>query len=347
MSKENKIKNFNPSGVGLANDHFIGLPFEEEDASVVLYSVPWDVTVSYKDGTASGPENILRASSQLDLYDEDVADAWKIGLYMRPSDVAWFRQNREIRSQAVNYIEWLEEGSPEDNTVYMDEIKTAINTACLHVKNRVKQEVSVLLEKGKLVGLIGGDHSSPLGYLEALAQRHEHFGILQIDAHMDLRKAYEGFTYSHASIFYNAMQLPQITKLVQCGIRDFCEEEVNFAKADQRVTVFFEKDIRNHLYKGGTFDSLCAKMIESLPKKVYVSFDIDGLNPNLCPNTGTPVAGGFELQEVFYLFRKLMESGRELIGFDLCEVGGEGEWDGNVGARVAYKLANLLGKGRG
>jgi agmatinase len=59
------------------------------------------------------------------------------------------------------------------------------------------------------------------------------------------------------------------------------------------------------------------------------------------------VAGGFELQEVFYLFRKLMESGRELIGFDLCEVGGEGEWDGNVGARVAYKLANLLGRERG
>ena len=171
-----KIQNFNPNGVGLNNDHFIGLPFEEEDARVVLFSVPWDVTVSYSDGTASGPDNILRASPQLDLYDEDVPDAWKIGLYMRPLDKAWARRNRELRSKALDYIEWLEEGSPSGNEVYMEEHRSAVNAACLELKNWVKEEVKALLEKGQLVGLVGGDHSTPLGYLEALAERHEDFG---------------------------------------------------------------------------------------------------------------------------------------------------------------------------
>ncbi len=344
MNKQEKIASFNPSGVGLNNNHFIGLPFEEEDANVVLFSVPWDVTVSYNDGTANGPENILKASPQLDLYDEDVPDAWKIGLFMRRASEEWYSRNKELRAEALDYIEWLEMGSSTGKEVEMENRRSAINKACLDLKKWVKSETNTLLEKGKLVGLVGGDHSTPLGFLEALAERHEDFGILQIDAHMDLRKAYEGFVYSHASVFYNALQLPQITKLVQVGIRDYCEEEIAFAKEDDRVQVFYEKDIRTHMFRGGTFASLCAKMVEALPQKVYISFDIDGLDPKLCPGTGTPVPGGFELQEVFYLFRQIIASGRDLIGFDVCEVAGEGEWDGNVGARVVYKLANLLGR---
>ena len=86
---------------------------------------------------------------------------------------------------------------------------------------------------------------------------------------------------------------------------------------------------------------LCREIINHLPEKVYISFDIDGLDPKLCPNTGTPVPGGLELEQVYCLFRELVNSGREIIGFDVCEVG-DAEWDGNVGARIVYKLANLL-----
>ncbi|MFT4667218.1 MAG: agmatinase, partial [Gammaproteobacteria bacterium] len=262
MNKQEKIASFDPSGIGFNNDHFVGLPFKEDDASVVLFPVPWDVTVSYNDGTVKGPDNILSASPQLDLYDEDVPDAWKMGLFMRPSNKEWAARNKELRAKALSYIEWLEEGSPSGNEAEMEARRRKINAACLDLKDWVKEETSALLERGKRVGLIGGDHSTPLGFLEALAERHEDFGILQIDAHMDLRKAYEGFDYSHASIFYNALQLPQITKLVQVGIRDYCEEEIALAKEDDRVQVFHEKDIRTHLYMGGTFASLCAKMIE-------------------------------------------------------------------------------------
>ena len=83
--------------------------------------------------------------------------------------------------------------------------------------------------------------------------------------------------------------------------------------------------------------------MSQLPQQVYISFDIDGLDRKLCPDTGTPVPGGFELEEIFYLFKKILESGRTLVGFDLCEVGvGENDWNANVGARTLFKLCNLL-----
>src|SRR5699024_6854586 len=98
-----------------------------------------------------------------------------------------------------------------------------------------------LLEAGKIPAVLGGDHSTPYGLMRALATQHpEGWGILQIDAHADLRVAYEGFTYSHASIMYNALQLPAVKKLVQVGIRDICGEEVDIArKNSQRVQIFY------------------------------------------------------------------------------------------------------------
>ena len=102
------------------------------------------------------------------------------------------------------------------------------------------------------------------------------------------------------------------------------------------------------LFEGRTWDSICREMIQELPDKVYISFDIDGLDPKLCPNTGTPVPGGFSFQQAMYLIRKVVESGREIIGFDLCEVapGDEGDWDANVGARVLYRLNNFMNLSR-
>ncbi|NRA49325.1 MAG: arginase family protein, partial [Phaeodactylibacter sp.] len=100
-SKAEKIKNFDPNGVGLQNGHFIGLPFNESEASIVLFPVPWDVTVSYGAGTATGPSNILEASPQLDLLDPDVPDAWKAGLYMRTPDPSWLERSQQIRPIAA------------------------------------------------------------------------------------------------------------------------------------------------------------------------------------------------------------------------------------------------------
>jgi len=194
--------------------------------------------------------------------------------------------------------------------------------------------------------LVGGDHSGPLGFFKAIGEKHGDFGILQIDAHLDLREAYEGFNYSHASIMFNALsEIPQLTRLVQVGIRDFGGDEMEYLKKfNDRIKVYFDKEIRNRQYEGETWKLIVDEIVENLPPKVFISFDIDGLDRKLCPFTGTPVPGGFELEQVFYLFSKVAKSGRAIIGFDLNEVGigGDTDWDANVGARVLYKLCNLM-----
>ena len=113
--------------------------------------------------------------------------------------------------------------------------------------------------------------------------------------------------------------------------------------SNNRVVVFYDRTMKERLYEGEIWKKIADEIVDQLPEKVYISFDIDGLDPKLCPHTGTPVMGGLETEQLFYLFRKILASGREFIGFDLNEVGvSTSEWDENVGARVLYKLCNLL-----
>lgn len=349
MTKAEKIARFDPSGVGLKNGHFIGLPFDEDDASIIIMPVPWDVTVSYVDGTATAGQNILEASAQLDLYDPDIPDAWKMGIYMRHIDLVWLNRNEELRPVSDGYIDFLENGGHPAFNQEMAGILEEINHACLALKTWVFQETSLLLRKGKRVGIVGGEHSVAQGYLEAVAQHFGDFGVLCIDAHLDLREDYEGFTFSHASFCFNALKINEIKKIVQVGVRDFCEEELAWANnAGSRIKTWYDHHIREEMFNGTTFRKICKRIVSDLPQKVYISFDIDGLKPSLCPNTGTPVPGGLEFEEAVYLLKMVVESGREIVGFDLCEVAGiENEWDGNVGARILYKLCNLMGKSAG
>ncbi len=347
MSRESKIQNFNPNGVGLRNNHFIGLPFEEEDAQIVLIPVPWDLTVSFKNGTHSGPQNILEASYQLDLYDDYVEDAWKIGIYLRDVDEQLLSKNNKWRPTAENYIAALE--SEVEISEELSAEMASINQVCQEMLDTVEAQCSAILASPKLFGIIGGDHSVALAGINACAKKYESFGILQIDAHMDLRKAYEGFTYSHASIFYNAIQNKAVSQLVQVGIRDYCQEEADFITThNQRIKLFSDNDIQEALLEGKSFKHVCTAIIEALPMDVYVSFDIDGLMPTFCPNTGTPVPGGLSFSQAKYLLKQLVESGRRIIGFDLCEVAGIGHaYDANVGARLTYLLCNYMGKSHG
>ena len=125
------------------------------------------------------------------------------------------------------------------------------------------------MNQGKKWCFLGGDHSTPLGYYQALATKYDNFGILHLDAHMDLRIAYEGF-YSHASIMYNTLQIPQVSKIVQVGIRDFCEQEVEVALKD-RVLVHTDMDLKQEAFEGKTWQQQCDHIIASLPEKVCIS----------------------------------------------------------------------------
>ncbi|WP_018477798.1 agmatinase family protein [Pontibacter roseus] len=343
-SKEQKIANFDPNGVGDVNGGLFGLPFTIEEAEVVLIPVPWEVTVSYSAGTAAGPQAIADASPQLDLFDPAIRDAWKLGIAMEEVSMDWAATSEQLRQRAESYIEWLEEGSPETDAAEFANVTEEVNQKGMELLQWLKAKASAYLDQGKMVGVVGGDHSTPLGLMHALAERHEEYGILQIDAHADLRVAYEGFQFSHASIMYNALQLPQVKKLVQVGIRDLAQSEAEMAdQSNGRVTVFYDSVLKENMYEGDSWKKECKKIIAQLPQKVYISFDIDGLDPKLCPATGTPVPGGLEFEEAIYLIKALVRSGREIIGFDLCEVApGDSEWNGNVGARLLYKLCNWM-----
>ena len=343
MSKEEKIKKFDANGIGQLNDGMFGLPFSLDECETVLIPVPWEVTVSYGGGTADGPRAILDASYQVDLYDPFVKDAWKKGIGMDALSEEIRAKSDALRAKAESYIEALANGASEQDAV-LKKTSEEITQACLWMNQWVKSRVLHFMNQGKTVGLIGGDHSTPLGMMQALSEKYPQFAVLQIDAHADLRNAYEGFEFSHASIMFNALKLKQIEKLVQVGIRDYCEEELNLIQqSNGRVVTFFDRDIKYAEYVGDSWDRICNRIVNELPQHVYLSFDIDGLDPKLCPNTGTPVAGGFETEQVLFLLEKIVRSGRTFIAFDLNEVSpGETEWDANVAARLIYRIANLV-----
>jgi agmatinase len=342
-NRETILRNFDPSGVGLDNGNLYGLPFDYESAQVIIFGVPWEVTVSYQGGTAKGPEAVLHASPQLDLYDLDNPEGWQQGIYMPPIPDWIYQRNQDLRPLAQQIITATETGQNISNHPDLSQVLKTVNSRCAEVNQWLYEQSKRALNQGKRVGAIGGDHSIPLGLIQALAEAYSNFGILHIDAHADLRHAYQGFQFSHASIMNNVMTLPQVKSLVQVGVRDISHGEVETISTSQgRITAHYDSNLKQARYQGITWQELCDRIITPLPQQVYVSFDVDGLDPKLCPHTGTPVPGGLELEETFCLLRTIIKSGREIIGFDLSEVGHH-EWDGNVGARIIYKLCNLMG----
>jgi len=350
MTKKEKIKNFDPNSVGQKSAGIFGLPFTLEECETVLIPVPWEVTVSYGGGTVNGPKAIAEASYQVDLYDPVVKNAWHLGIGMDKEDKAIRAKSSLLRKKAETYIDALANGKDLKTNKALQKTNKEILEGCLWMNKTVKEKVLSYLNKNKIVGLVGGDHSTPLGMMQALAEKFGKFTILQIDAHADLRIAYEGFEFSHASIMYNALKIKEVEKLVQVGIRDYCEEELDIINNSKgRIKTFFDRDIKQTMYNGDSWDRICNRIVSELPGKIYLSFDIDGLDPKLCPNTGTPVAGGFETEQVLFLLEKIVKSGKQIIAFDLNEVtpAKNSDWNENVAARLLYRICNLVAMSNG
>jgi agmatinase len=334
------LENFDPNAASTGDSGIFGLPFEESEARLVYIPVPWEVTTSYGGGTSQGPQAILEASRQVDLYDLDVDRPYRAGLFIRPEseEVAGWNREGKLLAQEI-----IEKGGDIEGDARLEKALARVNDLSGQLNRYVYQQTKSVLDQGKIAAIIGGDHAVPLGAFKAVAEKHGDFGILHFDAHSDTRIAFEGFKYSHASIMYNALQeLPQLKKLVQVGIRDFCEQEIVYCmEQSNRIKIHFDSDLQRARFRGENWDSVTQRILADLPEKVWISFDIDGLDPRFCPNTGTPVPGGLDFGEAVYLIAALAKSGRKIIGFDLNEVspGDSGsEWDGNVGARLLYKL---------
>jgi len=344
MSKATKAKSFDPNSPADPSAQIYGLPFTCEEADIVLVPVPWEVTTSYGGGCSRGPQAIREASLQVDLFHPEFPGLWKRGIAMDEVPKALKQQSATLKKLAALVIDAQTGEKSPKKLAKAAEAMVLINEECAVMNDWVEERCAFWMKQGKLVGLVGGDHSTPLGLFRAQAKRHKKFGILHIDAHLDLRIAYEGFLYSHASIMHNALALPQLERIVSVGIRDFCQQENEvFLKQKDRVRVVRSADIRALQFEGATWRQQCDAIIDALPEKVHVSFDIDGLDPTLCPNTGTPVPGGLAFEEATYLLSRLAAK-RTIIGFDLVEVSpGKDEWDANVGARLLWHLCGVMG----
>jgi len=325
-----------------------GLEVDPADAAVVLIPVPFEATTSYGRGAAQGPRAILEASPQIDLFDLEVGSLEEARIALLPEEPqvqAWNARACELAEPVIEA-----EGAGDDPALL--EATAEVNRIGAELNAWLEAETERWLAGGALVGVVGGDHSVPLGAIRALAKRHPGLGVLHVDAHADQRDAYLGFRYSHASILRNVLaEAPDVAKVVGIGYRDLCREEYDALEQDPRCAAYYDPLLRKRLLAGASWRELVAEAVANLPPRVWVSFDIDGLDPALCPHTGTPVPGGLSFPEACCLLDEVVRSGREIVGFDLCEVAppadGSSEWDGNVGMRVLYKLAGFALRSQG
>lgn len=249
-----------------------------ERARVVVLPVPYEATVSYGKGTARGPAAIIEASQQVELYDREYGcePVWQYGVYTAP---------------ALN----LPAEPPQ--------VMTAIATA-----------VADYARQGKFVLVLGGEHSISLGVAQGLAAAlGGPLTVVQIDAHCDLREAYDGTPYSHAAVARRLLELPGVEQVLQLGIRSLDISEAHFIrKHPDRVRVWFAEDI----HAGGWEAELRARL---QGRRVFLTLDVDGLDPAIVPATGTPEPDGLTWAEALRILRLVGETA-QVLGMDCVEL---------------------------
>lgn len=349
-----------------------GIDCSCESSQIRLLPVPWEGTVTYGRGTAHAPNDILQASEQIDLCDIDLCniasndintnDALNHSNFVNPSNLGIVMmppcpvvESANFRATQIREALSNKSGHSCACSSKNYNLVTELNELSVIVNEQVKKQVIENYGTCKLIGVIGGEHSVAFGALQGISESINKFSVLQVDAHSDTRKAYEGRKFSHASVMRNViLEIPNVTKLIQIGVRDFCQEELEFSKTyKNKISCFYDAHIASELFCGSTWSSIVDKMILELSDLVWVSFDIDGLDPSLCPHTGTPVPGGLSFNQAAFILKAIAHSGRKIIGFDLCEVSNgqtlsnvdlnnrtssADEWDANVGMRILYKL---------
>lgn len=328
---------FDPDAPG-TGDGLFGLSLDPRDALVQVIPVPWEATASYGRGTRHGPAAILHASKQVDLSDADFGEAWRRGIALLDLGDRIARWGDEAEHDAIAVIE--SGGEHPDRAAKVDHLADLVHSV-------VEAEARRILHDGGIPAVLGGDHSTPLGLHRAICEAFPGVGFLHLDAHADLRQAYLGFQYSHASIFHNTLELPGAGRLVGVGWRDLGRAERARIRDDDRIVPFFDEDLGRALEAGTPWVALVDRIVDALPPLVHISVDIDGLDPTLCPSTGTPVPGGLSWRDLQCLLRRVAQA-RRVVGFDLVEVN-PGRWplppgardgiDAIVGARTLFKLA--------
>ncbi len=289
--------------------HFLESEIENsplDNAFFHVIPVPYEHTISYGAGTKLGPSAILKASSQLEVYDpfSDSSPA-KHGIYTHPA----------IKSSAFN---------KEEPQIMFSKLEAATAQA---------------IGYNAIPVILGGEHTVTFGALTALKANYGKFGIVHIDAHADLRDEYDGTIWSHASVMRRALDLD--VRIAQFGTRTYCEDERDVRRA-YNITAYdahLFTDPSNPFPKGKDIETLLPM---DFPNDIYISFDVDGLDPSIIPETGTPVPGGLQLYQSLGLLRHILV-GRNLIGFDVVELAPKenSHVSSFAAATLVYKLMGL------
>lgn len=293
--------------------NFLGLPPELSayaTARVAILPVPYDATTSYRGGARDGARAIIDASTQVELYDADLdAEPAEVGVHT------------------------------------LDELEPDYRSPELMVA-RVRAATAKLLDDGKFPLLLGGEHSLTPGAVAACRERWPDLGVLQLDAHADLRDEYHGTPHSHACAMRRVVDLGCPVSAV--GIRSLSAEEAAFRRGVAGVTTISAADVARVRYNGGALDALWDAMVAGLPETIYITVDLDVFDPAIMAATGTPEPGGLDWWEVTGLLRRA-SAGRRVVGADVVELApGEGpEACSFMAAKLTYALLGYAVYGQG
>lgn len=322
------------------NGYYFREPTSPEEASLVLVSAPWGVTSGNGEGSAYAPDAIIDSSASIGLF--DAVSGVSLGRAVATAEIDYDIQesSQQLGSDAGKVIAHIEDGGTPSGEYFTRKI-SRVNEGFRQMHESIYGQVSRWAGKGKIVGTVGGDHSVSVGAVRAVAESCGGLGVLFIDAHCDLRGNDRVFEHSHMTVARDILDgVPSVEHMVQVGVRDSAEDEVDAARSDSRVSLFLAETLAAGLFEGRCWADLCREIIAPLPQKVYISIDADALAIECFPHTKRPVAGGLSFNETTYLINAVAESGREIVGFDLTEVVPtlETTTDAVVGARLLYKL---------
>lgn len=336
------MTNFDPNGAAAKNSGIYGINYSLDDSLFVLLPISWDATSSLKSGSADFWMNLLEASMYQELFDIPNGKNYDKGIFMSEIEGS-LKQVKKINKKAKRLTKSIIKKGGVNLTEKERKNLEKINNFSLEMNRIVYEETNKYLESNKTPIIIGGDHSVSLGSIKAYSEKFPKLGLLQIDAHADLRTSFESFKYSHGSIISNIESEIPLQSITQVGIRALCEEEFNKINTSKRINVFFDQDIQQQKSEGLRWSEICKPIISSLPMEVYLTLDVDGLEYSLCQNTGTPVPGGLSYYELIFLIEAIVKSGRKIVGFDVVEaISNNNNWDAIVVSQIIYKLIGYI-----
>ncbi|MBD2038207.1 agmatinase [Leptolyngbya sp. FACHB-321] len=251
-----------------------------DNAKVVILPIPYEATTTYRRGCEHGPDAILNASQQVEYYDEELdRELWEVGLYTHEA-IADTRNAQKVSSEAMLRV--------TQETVYK------------------------LVSDGKFVISLGGEHSITTGVVEAYRQANpgEAFTVVQVDAHGDLRYEYEGSIHNHACVMRRVVDMGLPT--LQVGIRSICKEEADLIK-EKQLPVFRAREI---VAQPDWIDRALASI---KTEKVFITIDLDGIDPTLIPGVGTPEPGGLNWYNLLTFIQRIFAA-HDVIGCDVMEL---------------------------